>query len=434
MRSHAGYGYVQDEAHEENTRSMGELEHHAPSAARAAHRGNLVIGQSGGATAVINASLVGAVHEALGVEAIEGIYGTCHGVVGLLHTDLLDLRQEPESTWTGLLSTPSAALGTCRYRLQPGDPQRIVDHLRRLGVRYFVYIGGNDSAETAHRIVQAADAANYDLWVICVPKTIDNDLAGTDHCPGYGSAARFIALATMDSALCTTAIPTHYPVKVIEVMGRNAGWLAAAAALGKEREDDAPHLIYVPERPLASEQFLGAVRRVHQAVGHVVVVVAETVRDEDGRPLGARGQQGADAFGHPLVSSAGQVLAGMVRSELGLRTRVESPGDLQRMSSSCVSATDRDEAYLVGRAAVRAAVAGHTDRMVTLERHPGPAYRCDTGLVELERVANEERLLPAEYLDASGTSVTPAFRDYALPLVGDPLPPRVRVRAVPVRG
>jgi 6-phosphofructokinase 1 len=399
---------------------------------RGARRGNLVIGQSGGATAVINASLVGAVREALSVEMITGIYGTRHGVLGLLQDDLLDLGQEPESTWTGLLSTPSAALGTCRYRLQPGDPERIVDRLQRLSVRYFVYIGGNDSADTAHRIVQAAAAAEYDLRVVCVPKTIDNDLAGTDHCPGYGSAARFIALATMDSALCTAAIPTHYPVKVIEVMGRNAGWLAAASALGKEREDDAPHLIYVPERPVSSVRFLEAVQRVHQATGYVVVVVADTVRDKHGQPLGALGQQGVDAFGHPLVSSAGHVLAGMVRAELGLRTRVESPGDLQRMSSSCVSVSDRDEAYMAGRAAVRAAATGITDRMVTLRRDPGPSYRCDTGLVELERVANEERLLPDEYLDAAGTGVTPAFRDYALPLIGDPLPRWGRLRAMPV--
>jgi 6-phosphofructokinase 1 len=410
--------------------SMGDSAH--PTAVRRVSRGNLVIGQSGGATAVINASLVGAVREALGAETIDGIYGTRHGVVGLLHGDLLDLGQEPQSTWTGLLATPSAALGTCRYRLQPSDAERIVGHLQRLGVHSFVYIGGNDSADTAHRIVQAAGAANYDLRVICVPKTIDNDLAGMDHCPGYGSAARFIALATMDSALCTAAIPTHYPVKLIEVMGRNAGWLAAASALGKERAEDAPHLIYVPERPLSPARFLEAVGRVHQAIGYVVVVVAETVRDEAGQPLGARGQQGMDAFGHPLVSSAGHVLAGLVRAELGLRTRVEYPGDLQRMASSCVSATDRDEAELAGRAAVRAAVAGMTDKMVTLLRAAGPAYRCETGLVELERVANEERLLPVEYLDVDGTSVTPAFRDYALPLIGDPLPHRVRLRAAPV--
>ncbi|HEX6820383.1 MAG TPA: 6-phosphofructokinase [Ktedonobacterales bacterium] len=395
-------------------------------------RGNLLIGQSGGATAVINASLVGAVREALSADVIDRVYGLRHGVEGLLKSDLIDLGRESASTWDGLLSTPSAALGTCRYRLQPRDPDRALAQLRRFGVRYFVYIGGNDSADTAHRIAQAAAQANYDLRVVCVPKTIDNDLAGTDHCPGYGSAARFIALATMDSALCTSTIPTHYPVKVIEAMGRNAGWLAAASALGKEREEDAPHLIYVPERPFSRSGFLDDVRRVHQAVGYVVVVVAEAVRDETGQQLGAHGNQGVDAFGHPLLGSAAQTLAGLVRAELGLRARFDYPGDLQRMSSACVSTTDRDEAYLAGRAAVRAALAGTTDKMVTLVRGSGPVYTCETGLIDLERVANEERVMPDAYLDASGRGISAAFREYALPLLGEPLPRHTSLHGYPV--
>ncbi len=396
-------------------------------------RGNLLIGQSGGATAVINASLVGAVREALGAEEIANIYGARHGVAGLLEDDLIDLGRESESTWNGLLATPSAALGACRYRLKPGDAERALEQLRRHNVRDFVYIGGNDSADTAHRIAQAAQAADYELRVICVPKTIDNDLAGTDHCPGYGSAARFLALATMDSALCTSAIPTHYPVKVIEAMGRNAGWLAAASALGKEREEDAPHLIYVPERPFTRERFLEDVRRVHSDVGYVVIVVAEAVRDEHWQPLGASDSQGVDAFGHPLLGSAAQTLANLVRDELGLRARFDYPGDLQRMSSVCISTTDRDEAYLVGQAAVRAALAGVTDKMVTLVRVPGPEYRCETGLIELERVANEEVVMPPEYLDASGTGISAAFREYALPLIGEPLPRHTRLQGHPVR-
>ncbi|HEY7780381.1 MAG TPA: diphosphate--fructose-6-phosphate 1-phosphotransferase [Ktedonobacterales bacterium] len=395
-------------------------------------RGHLLIGQSGGATAVINASLAGAVREALASDGIDGIYGARHGIQGLLDGDLLDLRREPAATWDGLVATPSAALGSCRYRLQPDDPERALDLLRRLSVRHFLYIGGNDSADTAHRIALAARAADYDLRVVCVPKTIDNDLPGTDHCPGYGSAARFIALATMDSAMCTEAIPTHYPVKVIEVMGRDAGWLAAAAALGKEREEDAPHLIYVPERPFVPTRFLEDVRRAHERYGYVVAVVTETVRDERGQPLGAVGAQGVDAFGHQLLGGAAQALVGMVREELGLRARFDRPGDLQRMASSCVSATDRDEAYRVGGAAVRAALSGVTDKMVTLVRVLGPAYACETSLVDLDVVANEQRLLPAEYLDAEGTGVTPAFRDYALPLIGDPLPRHVRLRGVPI--
>lgn len=397
------------------------------------HRpGHLLIGQSGGATAVINASLVGAVHEALAADDIVGIYGARHGIEGVLRQDFVDLRQESDATWSGLLTTPSAALGSCRYRLQPEDPERALAILRELGVRHFVYIGGNDSADTAHRIARAASAADYDLRVICVPKTIDNDLPATDHCPGYGSAARFIALATMDSALCTEAIPTHYPVKIIEVMGRDAGWLAAASALGKERAEDAPHLVYVPERPFSRSRFLDAVREMHQTYGYVVVVVAETIHDEDGHQLGEVGHQGTDAFGHRLLSGAAQSLVSLVREELGLRARFDRPGDLQRMSSACVSSTDREEAYQVGRAAVRAVLAGETDKMVTLARVPGPVYACETGLVSLDAVANVQRLLPVDYLDVTGTMPTLAFRDYALPLLGEPLPRHVRLHGAPV--
>jgi ATP-dependent phosphofructokinase / diphosphate-dependent phosphofructokinase len=392
-------------------------------------RGNLLIGQSGGATAVINASLVGAVHEALACDAVDGIYGARHGIEGVLGEDLLDLRREPAATWDRLLLTPSAALGSCRYKLQPEDPERALAVLRRLGVRYFLYIGGNDSADTAHRLARAASDAGYELSVVCVPKTIDNDLPETDHCPGYGSAARFIALATMDSALCTEAIPSHYPVKVIEVMGRDAGWLAAASALGKQHESDAPHLIYVPERPFSRERFLADVRVAHEAYGYVVVVAAETIRDEEGRALGGVGHAGTDAFGHPLLSGTAQALVALVREELGLRARFDKPGDLQRMSSVAVSTTDRDEAYRAGRAAARAAVRGKGDTMVTFLRAPGLEYACETGLAPLEHVANRQCLLPAGFLDAQGTNVTEAFRAYALPLIGDPLPDYARLGA-----
>ncbi|HST88253.1 MAG TPA: diphosphate--fructose-6-phosphate 1-phosphotransferase [Ktedonobacterales bacterium] len=395
-------------------------------------RGHLVIGQSGGATAVINASLVGAVRAALETDAIDSIYGARYGIEGVLNRDLIDLRAQPAATWDALRGTPSAALGSCRYRLREGDAERALDMLRALGVRYFIYIGGNDSADTALQLAAAARAADYDLRVVCVPKTIDNDLPDTDHCPGYGSAARFIALATMDSALCTEAMPSHYPVKIIEVMGRDAGWLAAAAALGKEREEDAPHLLYLPERPLTAGEFLADVQAAYDGYGMVVAVVAETVRDENGRPLGELGHQGTDAFGHPLLGGAAHYLVGLVRGELGLRSRYDKPGDLQRMSSASVSVTDREEAERVGWAAVREAVAGTTGKMITLVRRPGPEYACDTGLTDLERVANERRPLPPEFLTPDGRGVTRAFREYALPLLGEPLPRYARLR--PARG
>lgn len=395
-------------------------------------RGNLLIGQSGGATAVINASLAGAVRAALADDAVDGVYGAVCGIEGLLRGDVIDLRAQSSGIWDAVRATPSAALGSCRYRLRDEDPARALDRLRSLGVRYFLYIGGNDSADTAHRIALAAREADYDLRVICVPKTIDNDLPDTDHCPGYGSAARFIAMATMDSALCTEAMPDHYTVKLIEVMGRDAGWLAASSALGKQRDEDPPHLIYFPERPLDEATFLEDVRVARERHGYVVAVVSETVRNAEGRPLGEGAQQGLDAFGHPLLGGAASYLTGLVRRELGLRARYDKPGDLQRMSSAHTSAVDRDEAYLVGQAAVREAVGGVTDKMVTLIRQQAPAYRCETGLTDLERVANIHRPFPDEFLSSDGRGVTPAYRDYALPLLGEPLPQRQRLAQIPV--
>jgi ATP-dependent phosphofructokinase / diphosphate-dependent phosphofructokinase len=400
---------------------------------RSGRRGHLLIGQSGGATAVINASLVGIVREALASGGVDGIYGARFGIEGVLTHDLIDLRREPGEVWDALLHTPSAALGSCRYRLREGDAERAVESLRDQGVRYFMYIGGNDSADTAHQMALAARALDYDLRIVCVPKTIDNDLPETDHCPGYGSAARFVALATMDSALCTAAMPNHYAVKIVEVMGRDAGWLAAATALGKDRDDDPPHLIYFPERPLDPVRFLDDVREIHARYGYVVAVVAETVRAVSGQPLGALGHQGTDAFGHPLLSGAAQYLVSLVKGELGLRARFDKPGDLQRMSSAHVSATDRAEAELVGRAAVRAALEGATNTMVALVREPGPVYACSTDLADLERVANTLRPLPPEFISPDGKGVTQAFRDYALPLVGEPLPRYSRLHGVSIR-
>jgi len=385
-------------------------------------RGNILIGQSGGATAVINASLVGAVEAALAEERIGGIYGMHYGIEGFLKEDMLDLRQQPRSLWTQLLHTPSAALGTCRYKLREGDVEHAIEICRRYDIRYIAYIGGNDSADTAHRLALAAQQMQYELFVVSVPKTIDNDLPYTDHCPGYGSAARFLAKATMDSAMNTRSIPWHYPVKIIETMGRDAGWLTAATALGKRDEADAPHILLIPEQRFVAERFLQQVEEVYRRVGYVVVAAAETIRDEQGQALGAIGQVGTDAFQHPLLSGAAQYLVDLVKRELKLRARFDKPGDLQRMASDCISITDRDEAYLVGKRAVSALLTDESDKMITLVRHNAPHYHCTTGLVALAQIANEQRVLPAEYLTSDKTMVTQAFYDYALPLVGQPLP------------
>ena len=383
---------------------------------------NLIIGQSGGATAVINASLVGAVEAAMADARIDGIYGMHYGIEGFLKEDLFDLRRQPTDLWRALMHTPSAALGSCRYKLKENDPHRAVELFRKYNIGYLLYIGGNDSADTAHRIAQAAQDMHYDLQAISVPKTIDNDLPFTDHCPGYGSAARFLALATIDSTMNTLSMPTHYPVKVIETMGRDAGWLVASAALGKRDDTDPPHIILLPEHLFNADHFLAQVEEVYRRLGYVIIVAAEAIRDEQGQPLGAIGQVGTDAFHHPLLSGTAQFLVELVMQHLKLRARFDKPGDVQRMSSNSFSQTDREEAYLVGQMGIQALLNGESDKMITLERHTALSYHCTTGLVELAKVANEQKLMPDNFLDTSRTMVTQAFYDYALPLIGDPLP------------
>jgi 6-phosphofructokinase len=390
-------------------------------------KGNLIIGQSGGATAVINASLVGAFEEAQKSQRFDGILAMHYGIEGFLREDILDLRRQPPDLWPRLIHTPSAALGTCRYKLHDSDPDRVIELFRRYNIRFLLYIGGNDSADTAHRLAQAAQRAGYELQAIGIPKTIDNDLPFTDHCPGYGSAARFLALATMDSALNTISIPSHYPVKVIETMGRDAGWLAASTALGKRHEDDPPHIIYMPERPFNADRYLEQVETIYRRLGYVVVVVPEAMRDDKGQPLGTTTQTGSDAFQHPLLSGAGQHLVNLVTQHLKLRARFDKPGDLQRMSSQCISRADQQEAYLVGQMGTRALLSGEHDKMVTLVRQNEPEYSCTTALVDLAKIANEQRLMPSEYIDASKTMVTQAFFDYALPLIGEPLPHHAKI-------
>lgn len=394
--------------------------------------GNLIIGQSGGATAVINATLVGAVEAALRDTRIGHVYGMWHGIEGLLKEEIVDLGPQPASLWSELMKTPSAALGSCRYKLQEHDLERVLEIFKRHDIHALLYIGGNDSADTTHRIAQAAQAAGYELHALSLPKTIDNDLPLTDHCPGYGSAARFIALATMDSTMNTLSMPWHYPVKVIETMGRDAGWLTASAALGKRDERDAPHILLFPEKAFHADRYLAQVEETYRRSGYVVIVAAETLRDEQGKSLGAAGQVGLDAFQHPLLSGTAQYLVELVKTHLKLRARFDKPGDLQRMASFCVSHVDRAEAYLVGRAGVKAVLAGETDKMVVLARQDEPEYYCTTGLAALNEVANVQRVLPEAYLDASATMVTPAFLRYALPLIGEPLPvyPRLEYRKI----
>ena len=349
--------------------------------------------------------------------------GMRNGVQGALQGRLVDLSGLDDAGLERLKRTPSAALGSCRYKLRAGDAERIVTLCKDEGVDAFVYIGGNDSADTSRQIAQAAEAADLELRVVGVPKTVDNDLPATDHCPGYGSAARFVAQITRETALDTVAMRTTDPIRLIEVMGRDAGWLAGAAWLAKERPEDAPHLVYVPERPQPIERIVADVREVYASLGWCVVVLCENQPTPDGRIIGAVGEpRWLDAFGHAYFDSPAQALAQRLQAELRVRVRFDKPGTIQRMATAYVSTTDRAEAEQVGRAAVTLATAGTSGVMVTLERQAGPGYSVRTGTTPLEIVANQQKRLPDEFIAPSGTGMTDAFVAYATPLIGEPLP------------
>ena len=383
-------------------------------------KGNALIMQSGGPTAVVNQSLAGVVQDAMEHPAFGELYGAVHGLEGLLKGQIRDLRHQPTGAWRRIASTPGAALGSARRKLQPDEMSQVMQTLQGRGVTYLFAIGGNDSAETAHKLAQASRSSGQPLTVVAVPKTVDNDLPETDHCPGYGSAARFVALATMGAGRDAESMGQASPITILEVMGRNAGWLAAASALGKRDERDAPHLICLPESAFDEDRFMGRMEVAHRRWGYALAVVSENLREASG-PVGHQGDPlHVDDFGHPYYPSPGQYLAGELGRRLGLRVRFEKPGTIQR--SVVVSRVDAGEAFTVGRMAVRYALEGHTDVMVALLREPGNEYRCVTGLAPLEAVAGRERPMPPEYIDEPSGLVTQRFLDYARPLIDPPLP------------
>jgi 6-phosphofructokinase len=386
----------------------------------AALRGALVVGQSGGPTAVINSSLVGVIEQALAEEQVTAVYGSLRGIQGVLRDRFIDLGRESPQTLSRLRRTPGAALGTVRYRLRPEDYERVVEVLRGHDARFFCYVGGNDSMDTAHQVHLVARRMGYELRCIGVPKTVDNDLAGTDHCPGYGSAARFVALATRDTGRDTESMGPSSPVKIIEIMGRNAGWLTAAAALAREESGDPPHLIYVPERPIEDAAVVGDVSDAVAAREHCVIALSEGAVPDTG-------MNEVDAFGHQMKGGAAEYLERLLSTQLGLRVRVDKPNYLQRSFSTCISDVDAEEAYRVGRTAVRLAVSDESGVMVALRRVGDDPYRCETVAVPLEQAANKERLLFDTYISERGNDVTFAFLDYARPLIGRPLPALARL-------
>ncbi|MCX6956575.1 MAG: 6-phosphofructokinase [Verrucomicrobia bacterium] len=390
--------------------------------------GNVLVGQSGGPTSVINASVAGIIAEALNHECIEEIYGTLNGVLGILQEDLIDLASESQQQIRALKHSPGAALGTCRFKLKKqADFDRVLEVFKAHNIRYFFYIGGNDSQDTADKISKLAQAQGYELRVIGVPKTIDNDLPITDHCPGYASAIKYIATSVREVAADNEAMGQGDLVSIIEVMGRSAGWIAAGAALAKRKDHphDPPHLIYLPEIPFDQAKCLEDVKRVLKREKFCQIVVAEGLVDADGNYVAA--DAATDAFGHAQLGGAGDALAEIIGSNLpGVKVRVAKPGLLQRCAAHAGSKTDADEAFLAGEAAVEAAINGETDKMVTLLRGDKDAYSCETGLAPLSDVANSIKKLPREWINEDGTSMNFQFLRYAQPLIqGETVIPHV---------
>ena len=378
----------------------------------------------------MNQSLAGVVQEIFEYPHFGEVYGAIHGLGGILDEAFLDLRRHASKNfWKRIANTPGAALGSSRRSLRVADMERVLGILNKNNIGYLFTIGGNDSAETAHRIAQGSRDAGREVLVIHVPKTIDNDLLVTDHTPGYGSAARFVALATMGAGRDAEAMNGASPVTIIEVMGRDAGWLAASAMLGKRDEMDAPHYICVPEVPLDKGHFLSQMEGAYRKWGFAVAVTAENSQSATGPLDGQQEPFYIDDFGHQYFEGPGRYLAQLVGRDLKVRARFEKPGTIQRSLVACVSQTDAKEASLVGRAAVRYALEGYSDYMVTLIRQSNTKYECDTGLAPLEDIAGNVKVLPQEYIDTTSGLLTQAYVDYARPLVGGPMPRYERLNA-----
>jgi 6-phosphofructokinase 1 len=380
--------------------------------------GNCLIGQTGGPTAVVNASVAGVVAEALNHEAIEEVYGALNGVVGLLNEDLVDLAAESQQAIRGLRYTPGAALGTCRSKLKkPAEFERALAVIKAHNIRYYFHIGDADSQETATKLAELARAQGYELRVIGIPKTIENDLPVTDHCPGYGSAIKYIGTTVKELALDAEAVAQGDLVTIVEVMGRNSGWLAAGASLAKRRDhpNDPPHLVYLPEIPFTNEKFLDDVRRVLKREKHAIVVVGEGLVDKDGNYVSVETST-ADA-GHAQLGGVGEYLKDLVESQVGAKCRVARLGITQRAAAHVASKADADEAFLAGQAAVKAAIAGETDKLVTLVRGDGDTYTCETGLSALADVIGNAKRLPKEWINEDGVSLNFQFFRYATPLI-----------------
>ena len=379
--------------------------------------GACLFGQSGGPSSVINASAYGVIKTALETPEITNIYGAAHGITGILNDTLYDLKQEDEYELELLMNTPSSALGSCRYKIKDNkDLDRIYEIFKKYDVRYFFYNGGNDSMDTCLKVSEYMRKSGYDCRIIGVPKTIDNDLCGTDHCPGYGSAAKFIA-TTVAEVYKDSVVYDTGTITIIEIMGRHAGWLTGASALA-ELSGTPPDFIYLPEIPFDMGYFLHNVESVYNEKGNCLVAVSEGIRYPGGSFVSDAKPSITDGFGHAQLGGLAATLAGIVKQKTGAKVRGIELSLLQRCGAHLASQTDIDEAFLAGKAAVECALSGESGKMIAFEReNRDGGYHCNIIYQPLSISANTEKTIPRDWINETGNYVTQEFFDYALPLI-----------------
>ena len=382
-------------------------------------KGNLLVAHGGGPTPVINASLRGVIEEARKhTGLVENIFGAKFGAEGILSDELINLDIWDAEKLAGLSITPASAIGSCRRKINAEDYEAVFDTLKKHNIRYFFYNGGNDSMDTCSKISTYAMQIDYDMRVIGIPKTIDNDLALTDHSPGYGSAAKYAAIMAAELAMDAASLPIH--VVVMELMGRNAGWITAASSLFQESMP-CDLLVYLPEIPLTREKFLADIVERYDRRRGLLVCVSEGVKDSSGKFYGDSGVR--DGFGHVVPGGAAQNLSNIILSETKIKSRAEKPGLLGRVSMAHKSLIDHDEAHEAGKFAVASAIAGMTGCMVSISADRSGEYKSEMQLVPLDKVANVEKKFPIEWILPSGNGIEKQFKEYCLPLV-DACPPR----------
>jgi len=386
--------------------------------------GNLMIVQGGGPTAVFNASLASTISEGVSQPGLGRVFGARYGMRGLVQDDIVELDQMTAGELELLRNSPGAALGSSRYKPSDGDYERMVENLHRRDIRSVIFMGGNGTMKGAALVSKHCRDAGFSVQVIGVPKTVDNDIAMTDRCPGFASAARYMAQTTRDLGMDIRSLPQ--PVTILEVIGRSIGWLAAATALAKDRDADAPHLIYLPEKPFYAEKFLADLDQIVTKYGWAIVVATEGIRNPDGSLVyELKDATHLDPLARPMTGGVGQFMANLVGEMLKIRCRTEKPGLIARAAMTQVSAQDQKDAELVGRAGVHALAAGETEKMVSLLplKH---ASKNGYELVPLSEVADAERPLPAEWILDAAIPVADKFFDYVKPLVGKLTPYFVR--------